>query len=167
MGNIYSQETTRITDGETGEIKQTETVQKSYIENEPPFVKIYLDDICQLNRVPKSSQDVLHHLIKKLDYEGYITISKRYREQICAALNIKNQTLSNKIQNLCKSGLITCVSRNEYEANPHFFGRGPWVDIYNKRRKGDFSITIKYTNEGKREFSTCSHSTEEADLALQ
>jgi hypothetical protein len=75
--------------------------------------------------------------------------------------------LSNKIQALCKSGLIKVVSKNEYEANPYFFGRGSWVDIYNKRRKGDFSITIKYTSDGKKEFSTTSKSTEEMDLSLQ
>ena len=167
MGNVYRQETTHITDNDTGEIRRSETVESAYIESEPPFVKIYIEDVCALNRVPKSQQDVLYHLIKKLDYEGYITISTRYRQQICEALDIKPQTLSNKIQALCKSGLIKVVSKNEYEANPYFFGRGSWVDIYNRRRKGDFSITIKYTSDGKKEFSTTSKSTEEMDLSLQ
>lgn len=153
--NLYK-ETTHIADAETGEIKTTETFTKQKIEAEPPFVKLYLNDVCSLNHVPKSQEDVLRHLLKKLDYEGFITISKRYRLQICEALSIKPQTLSNKIQELCKSGLIKTVGPNEYEANPFFFGRGQWVDIYHRRQKGDFSITIKYKSNGEREISTSS-----------
>jgi len=168
MGHVYRQETTKIVDRETGEISSSETTETRFIESEPPFVKIYIEDVCLLNRVPKSQQDVLYHLIKKLDYDGFITISTRYRQQICNALDIKPQTLSNKIQALCKAGLIKVTSKNEYEANPHFFGRGSWVDIYNRRSKGDFSVTIKYTSDGKKEFSTSSASKEEnKDISLQ
>ncbi len=156
MSSVIFQETTLSTDHQTGEIMSSQTNQiiRERIPAEPPFVKVYIQDICALNNVPKSQQDVLYYLIQKLDYEGFITLSTRYRNLICEYLKIKPQTLSNKIQSLMKTGLIKVVGRNEYEVNPFFFGRGLWVDIYNNRQKGKFSMTIKYSQNGDREFST-------------
>lgn len=151
--NIYV-ETTYLADRDTGEVKITESKSVTKLPAEPPYVKLYLDDLCKLVNVPKANEDVLKYLLKKLDYEGYITISSRYRKLIEKELNIASRTLTNRIQALKNQGLIKTVGKNEYEANPHFFGRGPWTDIYNRRAQGSFSMTIKYDSEGKREIST-------------
>lgn len=166
MGKVVYQETTFNTDVNTGEILSTQQtrIESERIPQEPPFIKVYLEDVCALNKVPKSQQDVLYFLLKKLDYEGYITLSTRYRATICEELQIQNQTLANKIQGLTKAGLIHCVGRNEYEVNPYFFGRGIWADIYNNRQKGDFSMIIKYKNNGKREITTKLEQIASSDL---
>lgn len=150
---VTHQETNRVVD-EDGVVKSSETVTQSVISAEPPYIKLYITDLCEINHVPKSESNVLMHLVKKLDYDGFITISKRYRNMICEDLNIKPQTLSNKIHSLCKSGLITSVGSNEYETNPYFFGRGAWVDILNRRQKGSFSLKITYTSDGEKEYNT-------------
>lgn len=154
------QETTHVTDSETGEVKSSQTTTKRKIEAEPPFVKLYIDDVCALNHIPKSQKDVFHYLIKKLDYDGYITISTRYRTLMAKELGVKTQSIANKIQELAKSGLISVEGKNEYKVNPYFFGRGAWVDILNERQNGSFSMTIKY-KAGKREIST---KTEEVEV---
>jgi len=160
--DVY-QETVHIADSETGEISSTQSTIKRKIEAEPPFVKLYIDDVCALSRVPKSQKDVLYYLIKKLDYDGYITISTRYRTLMAKELGVKPQSIANKIQELAKSGLISVEGKNEYKANPYFFGRGAWVDILNERQSGSFSVTIKY-KDGKREVST---KTEEVEPHLK
>lgn len=160
--DVY-QETVHTADLETGELQSTQTTTKRKIEAEPPFVKLYLDDVCALNQVPKSQKDVLYYLIKKLDYDGYITISTRYRKLMADELGIKPQSITNKIQELAKAGLISVTGKNEYKANPYFFGRGAWVDILNERQNGSFSVTIKY-KDGKREVST---KTEEVEPNLK
>jgi len=155
--------TQTVTDLQTGEAHSISEVVHHRVPAEPPFVKIYLDDICALSEVPKSQKDILYYLVRKLDYDGYITISKRYREFMCKELGIQPRSLTNKIHLLAKSGLIKTIGTNEYEANPYFFARGAWVDILNRRKEGDFSLTINYnTRTGDRTFSSsCTESIEE------
>jgi len=42
-------------------------------------------------------------MLKKLDYEGYITLSTRFRKLMCEELGIKDQTLRNRIGLLLKT----------------------------------------------------------------
>ena len=151
--NVY-QEIKTTADINTGEVVTVETNKIVKIPSEPPYVKMYLDDVCLLANIPSGAKDVLLFLVRKIDFDGYITISSRFRINICEALNIKNQTLSNKIQSLCKSGLIKTIGKNEYRANPQFFAKGSWQDIYKRRAKEDFVLTIKYKNNGQKEINT-------------
>ena len=150
---IYEREET-VTDNSTGEALSTKKTSVCRIPQEPPYMKVYLNDLCRLTNVPKANEDVLKLLLRKLDYDGYITISTRYREEIQKKLNITAGTLRNRIQLLKQQGLIRVVSNNEYEANPHFFGRGNWADIYNRRIEGKFKLTITYDTKGNKKIKT-------------
>lgn len=150
---VYEKEITEL-DGDTGEIKKrVNTVVKAF-NVEPDYVKVYLQDICYFNDIPKSQMDVLFHLLKHLNYENCIVITSRIRKEIAERLNIGPQTLSNKINKLAKSQMIKIVGRNEYEVNPNFFGRGEWQKVMSRRETGDFTLEIKYDKDGKREINT-------------
>ncbi|MCP3700024.1 MAG: hypothetical protein GY920_15940 [Aliivibrio sp.] len=136
-------------DATTGEVLQQTTVETLKLPAEPPYIKMYLDDICYLNNLKKSSSDVLNMLLRKLDYDGYITISTRYRQEMLSTLNIKEQTLKNRITELLSSEIIKHSGKNEYKINPYFFGKGNWSDIFNHRQSGEFEIVIKYGKKGK------------------
>lgn len=151
MKKIVQQTKVEKVDFETGEIQQSESVTTYRIPQEPPFVKVYLNDICALNNVPESEQRILTYMLQKMDYEGIATFTPRYRKKICEDLNIMPKTLNNVISELGSKGLIHILGRGEYELNPNYFGRGSWEEIFRKRATGEFSLTIKYDTKGKRE----------------
>jgi hypothetical protein len=132
---------------QTGEVVESESTNVFQIPAEPPFVKMYLDDLCLLISVPESQKTLLLHLLRKLDYDGYITLSPRARKTIAKSLGVADQTFRNRLAELCKSGLIIRESTNEYMANPLYFARGDWKTICARRQA--FELRIKYSEKGR------------------
>lgn len=155
MGSITYQSQTSIVDLNTGEETQTTETKTTRLPKEPPYVKLYIDDLCSLIAIPKSLRDILLLIIKKLDYEGYITLSTRYRKEMCKTLGIKDQSLRNALTELSKFDVIKNTGRGEWFANPEYFARGEWADIYDRRNNNEFlKVTLSYDAKGKREIST-------------
>jgi hypothetical protein len=113
---------------------------------------MYIDDLCSLVKVPESLKDTLLLLLQKLDFEGYITLSPRFRKSMCEVLGIVNQTLRNRLRMLTQSGLLINEGTNEYQVNSHYFARGSWKDIQENRKA--FSVTITYSQTGGRKIKT-------------
>jgi|TARA_B110000503_G_C6912548_1_gene315299 hypothetical protein len=137
---------------DTGEVKQESSVVQFTHGKEPPYVKMYLDDLCALKHVPKAKRALLEMLLKKLDYDGYINLSPRYRDILCKQLGIKPQSLRNSIMDLCKAKLIKNVSTNEFSVNPYYFAKGDWKTVVEQRR--NFHLTVAYNANGTRTIST-------------
>lgn len=157
---LLNTSTTRHVDHSTGEVKNETTTNVVRMPQEPPYVKMYLDDLCHLMQIPHALKQTLELLLKKLDYEGFITLSPRFRKQTAERLGIADQTFRNRLTTLCKSGVMRRVATNEYEVNPHYFARGEWRAILERRES--FSMTVKYTSAG-REISTERESTDLPD----
>jgi len=151
--NVYT-ETKTLTDRESGEvIKHESNVVNLRPEiKEPPYVKMYINDLCTLINVPEAQKSLLLTMLKKLDYEGYITLSTRFRKLMCEELGIKDQTLRNRIGLLLKTNLLIRVSTNEFMANPDYFAVGKWEDIC--ANKLNFEMVVKYNSNGKRTIKT-------------
>ena len=144
---ILSQTVSTVTDLRTGEaVQQTET-NVFRIPIEPPYVKLYLDDLCQLIKVPDAQKALLLALLRRLDFEGYIILSARARKDIAAGLGIADQTFRNRLNDLCKAGVLSRISTNEYQANPHYFARGEWKAICARREA--FRVEITYSDKGR------------------
>ena len=155
MANVSKVLYKRITesiDSSTGELDRYEEESVARFNSEPPYVKMYLDDICALVSVPNSLRNVLVLCLRKLDYEGYITLSTRYRKQMCAELGIKDPTLRNKLYGLSKKGFIFSVGGGEFKANPNLFARGEWKNIIEQRKA--FEMIIKYSPDGDKTITT-------------
>lgn len=148
---IVQQTTNTVTDLNTGEVRQTETTNVYQIATEPPYVKLYLDDLCNLIKIPDAQKNLLMALLRRLDFEGYIILSARARKDIAASLNIKDQTFRNMLNCLCKSEILRRVSTNEYQANPNYFARGEWKSICTRREA--FKVEITY-HDGQRKIRT-------------
>lgn len=147
----------------TGEVMNEESTTIVKLPTEPPFVKLYLDDLGNLLDIPASQKKLMMLLIKKIDFEGIITLSQRSRKIIAEKLEIRPQTLSNYIQGLVKKGLIKTLAPNEWQANPNYFARGNWREVYEQRRA--FELRVRY-HGSKRLVST--HAVEdEGDTHLQ
>jgi hypothetical protein len=159
MSNIKKlvfSEVKRDIDFSTGETNQETSTKVVKIPTEPPYVKLYIDDLCAIVDIPDSLKTVLLQMLRKLDYDGYITLSTRFRKELCEKLSIKDQTLRNRLTDLVKKQLLIKDGTNEYIANPHYFARGDWKKIIEQREA--FTMKITYSDNGRTII------TERADL---
>ncbi|HGW9014250.1 TPA: hypothetical protein ACNEB8_005138 [Escherichia coli] len=148
---VIRQTTTQVVDHDGVIKKETEELTIQFPQ-EPPYVKIYIDNLCAVTKAPDSLKDVLFLILRKLDYDGYIALSTRYRRGICKILGIKDGTLRNRLYTLSKMGIIASCGGNEYQANPNLFARGEWKKIIEQRR--EFEMRIKYSPDGKTIITT-------------
>lgn len=142
----------RFTDFETGEIKSQVEMTELRFPAEPPYVKMYVNDLCAVLGVSNADQALLQHLLSRLDFEGFVVVTSRIRESIAKSLNINQKTLRNRLNSLVKANLIKPVSRNDYRVNPDFFARGDWKKIC--EQKMSYSMSISYSHKTGRSIST-------------
>lgn len=147
----YYEHKREILDLNTGEVISESKKILSRYSVEPPYIKMYIDDICSLISVPKSLKNVLFLMLHKLDYDGYITLSTRYRKLMREQLDIKDGTLRNRLAFLVKKEFVFSEGGNEYSVNPKFFARGEWKAIIEQRAA--FELKIQYSEKG-REITT-------------
>jgi len=148
MARIVQLETKTEVDYETGEVTKQSHSKVINLPQEPPYVKMYIDDVGKLLDVPPGPRTVLYQLVRKLDYDGFISLTPAARERIADACQIGVATMSNYLTSLCKTGILRHVGRGEYEMNPNLFARGDWKDIAKRRQA--FELSISYREDGTR-----------------
>lgn len=159
---IYEQEII-VTDVETNEtraIKETNVVR---LPSEPPFIKMYIEDLSHFMGLKERHKDVVFELIKKMDFEGMVTLTPRSRNAISERLGITAQSFRNYLSEVVKTGLFKRISHNEFLVNPHYFARGDWQSVYSRRK--DFVMEIRYTDKG-REIASRAAEKEPVELDL-
>ena len=148
-GKIVQMNTIQKVDKATGEVLEETAEVVARLPREPAFIKLYLEDINLLMDVPTGPGNLLHILVQKVDYEGYISLTTGGRDRICDQVGIKRQTLANYLQTLVRKKILKNVGRGDYELNPHLFAKGEWKDI-SKRRDKYISLNIRYSPDGER-----------------
>lgn len=139
---------TTVTDLNTGEIHSTEITRSTFKDVEPPYIKIYLDDITSIYNLPNSSSDLLLELLRLMSYDGQIILNSSIKKIIQQRVNYKNiASVDNYISALCKKEVFYRVDRGIYKPNPFIFGRGDWKSISKLR---DAWLHIQYNNKGER-----------------
>lgn len=146
---VIQQNTTRKIDHTSGEIIETSIEKITQFPTEPPYVKLYLDDVAKLYGLPKAGSDLLHGLLRKMDYDGIITLVSSSKLRIAKEIGVKSQTIDNTIQAMLKSDILQRVGRGEFMFNPHLFAKGEWKNIYKQRNKY-VEMTISYSSSGDR-----------------
>lgn len=163
MKKLIKSTTTQVVDFRTGEAIESTTSQVYQIPSEPPYVKLYLDDLCELVKVGDPVKALLLRLLHRLDFEGFIILSPRSRKQIAESIGISDQTFRNRLSELCKTDLIRRVSLNEFQVNPLYFARGDWRKICMNRQA--FQLRITYSPKSGRKIETVT--TPEPDAPIQ
>lgn len=143
---------THLADHQTGEVTQSETTNVYRLPAEPPYVKLYLDDLSRLVGLNSGQTKLLFELARRIDFEGLISLTPGVRRRIRERLGYTDQTLRNRLRELHKTEVIRRVGQSEYEANPHYFARGDWKSICAKRE--EFELNIRYTRDGRRTVTT-------------
>lgn len=149
LKQVVKQTVTESVDHTTGEIQHKTTENVSYMPTEPPYVKVYLDDIAKLYGLPKASSSLLHCLLRKMDYDGIITLVAASKKRIAEELGVKQQTVANNIQALLKADILKRSGRGEFMFNPNLFAKGEWKNIYKQRNKY-VEMSIVYSPDGER-----------------
>lgn len=144
---IVYNEINKHIDFSTGEITTEESKNVIRLPKEPPYVKMYIDDLAKILELTSGCRSLLYFLIKKMDYEGIITLTKSSRERLAEQVGVKETAVRNQITKLCQKGILRRVGTGEFEANPNLFARGDWSDIYKRRR--DFKLVITYENDSR------------------
>lgn len=147
---LTSTRTTHV-DHSTGEVLSTEDVSVVRIPREPPYVKMYIEDISRIVGLSSGAQSVLYELAGKIDYEGIVTITKGTRNRIAERTGLKEPTVRNRISDLVASGIMRKSGYCEYEMNPNLFAKGDWQDVYKRRQA--FKLEVKYSEKGERVIS--------------
>lgn len=138
----------QVLDRETGEIVQSEQDRILQIPREPPYVKMYIDDLGEVLGVPQGPRGLIYHLARRVDYNGLISLTPGVRRHICQEAGIKAQSLSNYLTTLVKHDILYRTASSEYTLNPKYFARGDWREIYKRRQS--WKMTVVYDFDGRK-----------------
>lgn len=156
----YKEKHTTHLDNVTGEITHSETIvsYEKKIPTEPPYIKLYTTDIGNLCGLTSGATRVLIPLTSLANYEGEISLSRGLKQRIADDLEVSLGLVNNAVTELVKKEVIYRIGSEGsglYQLNPHYFARGKWREIYEKRKS--LKITITYSDKGtngKREIIT-------------
>jgi hypothetical protein len=117
---------------------------------EPPFIKLYLNDIVLLKNLPSSYSSILYELMKLMTWDNKIVLNSSIKKNIMAALNIKTSTLNNTLSQFVKKKILYRLDVGVYMPNPYLFARGDYSDINQLRliidyipKTGDRNISVE------------------------
>lgn len=150
---IVYEKTQTITNHETGEItaEQTETI--TILPKEPPYIKVYLEDIAKIQDLPSGSTNLLYELLKMMNYESNeIFLNSALKRRIAEKLGIKNlKSIDNALTQFHQRNVLIRVDRGIYMANPNLFGKGTWQQVHRLRR---LSVRLIYGEDGSKEIQS-------------
>lgn len=129
--------------GEVLELEEQEST-KTIHKQEPPYIKLYIEDMLYMADMPKSLSGLTYSLLKRARYakEGLrVDVSTYVKHEILAECGYeKLQSLTNALGKLCKGEIIRRLGTGTYQLNPWLFGRGEWKDIDNIRATWNYSL---------------------------
>lgn len=144
---VISSERTVHVDYKSGEITQQTENKVVRLPQEPDYVKLYLHDIGRLLDLNQGESGLLMLLVRKIDYEGMITLSANARKRMAERLDLADSTFRNYMSQLVKKGILIRHGNNDFEANPHYFAKGRWEEIWERRQR--LVMTVTYDERGR------------------
>jgi len=131
-----------------GEVLKQSATEIAMFEKEPPYVKLYLEDIGRLNGLNASEQKVVNELVLNMGYNNVVPSYRPVKEMIAAKLQMQYNTLDKAIKELHRKGILIRKARGFYVMDPNIFGRGNWKDVKKIR------MTIEYGEDGTKRINT-------------
>ena len=143
---VKQKSTHEVIDTATGEVLKKETDTTYQFPAEPPYIKLYLQDILYLSDLPKTHDKVLISLLKKATWASselgmVVTLSAGMKRIIAEQLEFKNvRTINNVISDFVKADILFRIDTGVYQLSPYLFGRGDWADISALRMNVDYTL---------------------------
>lgn len=158
---ISTQYTT--TDGLTGEIltSQQHTLKIERLQKEPPFVKMYINDIGLWEGLSGGETSILYFVSSAVDYDGVVSVSPYLKGKIKAQLKVSDGFIRNTLVKLTAKHILIKSTEytGVYKLNPYWFGKGDWKDIIEQRKAFVIQITKAYGMEIPRDINPVSFLT--------
>ena len=132
--------------------KSAEIINIKPMPPEPPFVKMYIDDLGRISGLQASHTSILAYVAALVDYDGIITLNARRKACIAATIGCSTKTIENAITEYMKHDIVRRIGRAEYELNPCLFAKGEWKNI--RERREAFSMHVSYTKNGRKIVTT-------------
>lgn len=146
MAKAFYEETTTEKDHQTGEIKTTKHKKSVRLEKEPGYIKLYINDLCKLNDIPNTGNNIINELLSLVNYDNEIALSSGIKNRICETLDIKRGTLDNNLTKLVNQWqLLKKIDTGLYMLNPNIFGKGNWQEVKALR------VAWEYNEEGREQ----------------
>ena len=148
---VYS-EVTKTVNHETGVVSEEERTKVVRLPQEPPYVKMYVDDLAAVLNLPIGVRGLLYALVQRIDYDGIITLGSTSKKRMAERLKVTVGTFDNYLTKLVKTGVLNRIGRGEFEINPYLFARGDWAEIRRRRDRfgKTFRMTVTYSPSGER-----------------
>lgn len=133
-----------VVDHNNGEIISEEYIHKRGVE--PPFVKLYLDCLCDFKGLSKSLNPILLEFLKYMTYANVdepnggqvIYLNAALKKNIATATGKTVKRIEQAITDFVKTGVFSRIATSTYQVNAELFGKGDWKDIKNIRATFDF-----------------------------
>lgn len=142
--------TTDYVDEKSGAlVAQSSEVKSVSVETEPPFIKLYTQDIGRLYGLTESSNKVLMILAKYMTYKSNVVVLYGpIKDMMMSELGMNRNTFNKAIDTLYKSGFLIRKARACYVLDPTIFGTGSWADVRSVR------LSIEYHSDGTKAIKT-------------
>lgn len=142
-----------IIDKDTGELLNEKFTTISY-DREPDYIKLYLYDISKLYNLTVTQNKVFFSLLRKMNYDCEIVLTKNIRKELIENLNIPDISFKIGLSDLINKSIIMRIGNNHFLANTNIIARGNWCDIKK------ITTTIIYDKNGKMVYSKFDTQTE-------
>lgn len=163
-----------VVDKTTGEILSENVTSQTFINkgSEPPFIKLYIDDLILLNDLPTKSSAILWELLRNMSYDNEIALNAYRKKKIIENLDIKMSTLNNALSSFVKKEILYRVGSGTYIPNPYLFARGSWDDISDLRmivnyKAGKKEIQLEINGKPAQEYNEDYNFLDNLDNALK
>lgn len=133
-----------VVDYESGEILSQEFIHKRGAE--PPFIKLYLDCLCNFKGLSKSLNPILLEFLRYMTYANtqdpsggqIIYLNAQLKRNIASATGKTVKRIEQAITDFVKTGVFRRIATGTYQVSADLFGKGDWKDIKNIRATFDF-----------------------------
>lgn len=161
---IESHETTVI--DENGKFKESRrNITKRY-EDEPEYIKLYLDTVLYISDLPKGYNSILLAFLNHMSYASVknnekgqlIYVNSSMKKNIANDLGVSVARLNQALTDFVKGEIFYRVDRGTYQVNPYLFGKGDWQDIKEIR------MNITFNGQGKSVMSEIEKKSKKTQL---
>tara|TARA_Y100000310_G_scaffold37696_1_gene35358 strand:+ start:818 stop:1234 length:417 start_codon:yes stop_codon:yes gene_type:complete len=116
------------------------------VVQEPPFVKMYLDHICDLNGLSSTQKAMVNFFLTKMDSENEVIFRAKHRDRFCRDNKISPGTFLNNIKALTDSAIVERIGNSEFLMNKKYFVKVDWHSVQKIRMVTEFTPDGKVTN---------------------
>ena len=137
---IKDTQTVINTSGESVNVDQHLSIP---VGDEPPYYKVYLQDLSNVLGLAPAEHMVWEVLCSNMSFNNIVVLIKPIKDMLVETTGKKYETIRAAIKSLVAKGLLMRQARAVYMVNPKYAARGKWQDIKALR------MTIDYNAQGR------------------